>query len=320
MNHSTPILSKAPPPPVKARFSTGRLLLHLLVLLPIPLIGWLMITHMKPYSLDKVRRSEMILIGHALYDRGQGNEALAIWLPILEEENNAQLQVLAGHILLKGMKVPKRPDLAVHWYRKAANQGEMHAMYHLGVQLIKGEGVEKDLHGGLEWIRKSAEKGMPNAMLEYALLHYTGAGFVTQDDKTAFYWASKLAERNHPLGTSVLGMLYLQGRGTPPNTPKAISLFERAADAGSLEAMGNLGALYYNGAAGVPTDPRRAFRHFKRAAAKKHPQSLYMAGFMLINGQGVAPDSKRGVELLKKAAALGSEKAAGLLEELGASR
>ena len=50
---------------------------------------------------------------------------------------------------------------AVHWYRKAAEQGDAHAQTLLGSAYEEGEGITKDATKAVHWYRKAAEQAMP---------------------------------------------------------------------------------------------------------------------------------------------------------------
>ncbi len=48
---------------------------------------------------------------------------------------------------------------AVHWYSKAAKQGDADAQYNLGIMYARGEGVALDNKRALFWFKKSAAQG-----------------------------------------------------------------------------------------------------------------------------------------------------------------
>ena len=60
--------------------------------------------------------------------------------------------------------------------------------------------------------------------------------------------------------------MYLYGDGVDQNYEKAFELFKRAAEAGNVESMHNLGAMYDNGD-GVPQDKAKALEWFAKAEA-----------------------------------------------------
>ncbi|MBF0588277.1 MAG: sel1 repeat family protein [Magnetococcales bacterium] len=310
------------PPPSESKHSSEaggsrliRLMLHLALLLPVPLLTWFILAQMQPFSMEAFRLGGKRIIAQQFYTMGEGRKALSIWLP-MAKAGDAESQVMAGHILLKGMKVPRLPKQAVELYRRAALQDNMHGQFNYGAQLLKGLHVPRDIKAGLTLIRRAAEKGHISAQQELALLHYLPNDMVPKHDAVAFHWATKLAAKKHRRGTLLLGMLYLEGRGVEINIPKGLSLLNKASEAGSMEATLILAQFHFNGAEGRPPNKKKAFHYFEKAAQKNHLQSLYMTGAMLVSGQGVATNLERGTELLKRAIAGGSKEARKVLDHV----
>jgi TPR repeat protein len=57
--------------------------------------------------------------------------------------------------------VTKQAEVAVFWYRAAANQGYVPAMLALAEALRTGTGVVRDQAEALEWQTKAAEASKP---------------------------------------------------------------------------------------------------------------------------------------------------------------
>ena len=54
-----------------------------------------------------------------------------------------------------GKGVPQDDKQAAHWYRKAAEQGELNSQYNLGVMYANGEGVPEDMTKAKYWLNKA---------------------------------------------------------------------------------------------------------------------------------------------------------------------
>ena len=78
-------------------------------------------------------------------------------------------------------------------------------------------------------------------------------------------------------------------------------------ETGDLIASRLLGTLYYSGK-GVEEDKRAAFEYFL-IASEVDAEAAYMAGFMLLRGDGVSADIYEGTELMSQAAEMGSSHA-----------
>ena len=53
---------------------------------------------------------------------------------------------------------------AMHWYRKAAEQGNAIAQFNLGVMYSNGEGVKRDQTEAAKWYRLAAAQGNVSAL------------------------------------------------------------------------------------------------------------------------------------------------------------
>jgi TPR repeat protein len=63
---------------------------------------------------------------------------------------------------------------AFYWYQKAAEGGNVKAMYGLALHYYNGEGMEKDLGKAFHWYQKAAEGDNVNSMYNLAFCYYNG--------------------------------------------------------------------------------------------------------------------------------------------------
>ena len=96
-----------------------------------------------------------------------------------------------------GHGVPKDNAEALKWYRKAVNQGDAQAQYHLGGMYLNGEGVPQNYAEAVHWFRKAADLGNVDAQ----------------------YW---------------LGYFYFQGRIVPENPTESAKWYRKALNRGWL--------------------------------------------------------------------------------------
>src|SRR5271166_4599743 len=80
---------------------------------------------------------------------------------------------------------------------------------------------------------------------------------------------------------------------------------EKAAAAGSAEAMYMLGELYYEGE-GLPQDSQKAAEWYEKAAAGGSVAAMNDLGVMYQEGHGLAQDYQRARDWYERAAAAGS--------------
>jgi TPR repeat protein len=105
-----------------------------------------------------------------------------------------------------GNGVEKDAVQAVHWYRKAAEQGGAYAQYNLGNKYRWGEGVEKDAVQAVYWYRKAAEQGDAEAQCTLGVMYDTGEG-VQQNSQEAARWWRMAADQGDAKAHFCLGQL-----------------------------------------------------------------------------------------------------------------
>jgi uncharacterized protein len=98
---------------------------------------------------------------------------------------------------------------------------------------------------------------------------------------------------------------------------EALQWFNRAADAGNVQAMLSLGGLYLVGSDAAPQNDQDAARWFQKAAGLKNPSAMYNLAGLYEEGRGVARDAGKARQLYQEAAALGNALAQRRLAELG---
>ncbi len=111
-----------------------------------------------------------------------------------------------------GRGVTQDYKLAVHWYRKAAEQGLALGQYNLGIMYDNGRGVPRSDEIATQWFRKAAEQGLMHAQNDLGVRYFIGRG-VPQDDKLAAQWFRASAEQGMELSRNNLRLMQLLGRG-----------------------------------------------------------------------------------------------------------
>jgi TPR repeat protein len=106
----------------------------------------------------------------SLYQYGHGvtkDEAMALQIHIqVAEQGFAPAQESLGTLYRIGRGgLPKNPNLAMNWYKKAAESGFSQAMCGVGALFYYGEGVRKNKKVAEMWFRKAAELNNTDALL-----------------------------------------------------------------------------------------------------------------------------------------------------------
>lgn len=98
--------------------------------------------------------------------------------------------------------------------------------------------------------------------------------------------------------------MYLQGKGVPKDTEKALKYFTQAADQGWVDGQLQLGNMYYSGI-GVKRDFKLANKYFNLASQSGHVLAFYNLGQMHASGVGMMRSCPTAVELFKNVAERG---------------
>lgn len=186
------------------------------------------------------------------------------------EAGDADSQYAVGRMLTTGEGVTKDLNKAIHWYQKAAQQGNTKAMVQLGrayqhkgiridrskVDEMAGdefEGVEEDVKKAAEWYQKAADLGDANAQYVLGLAfdklsNNNWLWFVIKHDSAkALEWYQKSANQGNTNAMMNLGSLIGSGEGAPKDEAKAWEWHLKAAAYGDSYAQILLGLMYESG-------------------------------------------------------------------------
>ncbi|AXD28665.1 sel1 repeat family protein [Salmonella enterica] len=76
----------------------------------------------------------------------------------------------------EGSGVAQNYDKAAYWYKKAAAQDSVDALFNLGLFYEKGWGVIKNLQLAREYYKKAVTKGSVDAQVNLGFLYMKGLG------------------------------------------------------------------------------------------------------------------------------------------------
>lgn len=186
--------------------------------------------------------------GVCLLEKKEYGEAYDVMVSAAEKGLAAAQSVL-GYMYDVGIGVTQDYVQAEHWYRMAANQGDVDAMVHLGTMYYSGVeeyGIRKDFNKAFHYYSRAANFGNDaEAQLYLAYMYLRGEG-TEQDLEKAFEWTEKSAKRGFAQAQNELGRAYEQMK---QDYNKAIEWYQKAAAQGYQEAQQNLNRLYENGGA-----------------------------------------------------------------------
>lgn len=191
---------------------------------------------------------------------------------------------------------------AVELAKPLAEQGNADALYLMGFAHESGKGADASREKALEFYQKAAVIGQKDATyrMSFILLASEDENERTQGREAL----EKTAVEDPAVSGRILGEAWLKGRlSTEPDYDKALSWWNRAADAGDLPSL-LLTARLYEGQFGFADkkDVPKAMNTYRKAAGLGDAGAMVALGSRLLNGPEAQRNEKEGREWLKKAA------------------
>lgn len=193
-----------------------------------------------------------------------------------------------GHLLLRGLGVPKDMAEAVRLLTQAADKGDALAQNTLGGLYFRGNGVAKDTGRALELFERAAGQNQANALNNLGQLYFAGTG-VDKDEARALTYLRRAADQGIPAAWETIGIAYWRGRGVATDHQAAVPWLKKAAERGQMAAQNLYGAALWAGD-GVEINRSEALRWFEKSAAQGDPASAFNLAQAKEAGVGTAKD------------------------------
>ena len=140
--------------------------------------------------------------------------------------------------------------------KAASQQNDAAAFFILGSMQLTGQGMPKDAKSAAINFEKSANLGYRHGQYMIALLYDRGEGVIENKQK-ALNWALLAAAQGDREATYASAVWLERGYSGKSEPFLAVSLYEKAAEQGHVNAMKSLISIY-GGDAGVPKNKERA--------------------------------------------------------------
>ncbi len=195
----------------------------------------------------------------------------------------------------------------------AADHRDAETQFQQARASLYGKGTSKNVKKAFELTKLAAEQGHPEATGALGYFYSQGVA-VEKDERLAFEWFRKGAEKGSAKACLNLGKLLVEGKaGTEVPAEQlreqGLRWITKAADQRLVEAAYTIGRYHYYGEHGLAQDHASAARYFKIAADQNDPESLNFFGMMSELGLGVPQDSAVAEDHFRKAALQGHVKA-----------
>lgn len=206
-----------------------------------------------------------------------------------------------GDLYQRGIGVDKNEELAYQTFLAGAVREESKSMYFLAYCFLEGCFVSIDKKEAFKWFEKSAKAGHLKSYLDMGLMYLAGEGVEQSNDKA--YTCFKEAAKVDIDALNMLGSCYLNGIGTGINHKMASECFQKASEAGQLNAKFNLASMCLHGLVEGKT-VTNAIELFTESANQGCVDSKLLLGAKLCDGiEGFLPqDMARGMKYLEEAA------------------
>jgi len=227
--------------------------------------------------------------GEAWYAWGLGTGSQARAVAYLEEaarRNHPEAHFELGLFYEEGGQGPGGRDRATRHYRAAAELGHLEATYRLAELVRWGIGPARDPGAAHRWYLRGALGGFRPAMDWLVRAYEFGEG-VEEDLEKAVYWTVK-AQALPPGRLRVSHFAKTRAEAPRPAAPETAGE-ARPAPAGAVlegEASFRLGMGFLGGAREHPRDPIAARIWLLRAAEAGHVEAMAELGDLLAQGVG----------------------------------
>lgn len=195
---------------------------------------------------------------------------------------------------------------------KKAKAGNTEAQMFVAEMYFKGQGVMPSYIEALKWLEAAADKNK-FASAQIAKMYREGIG-VKKDLNKAFEIAVEYANKGNEIQMFELAGYYLNGIGVEANLDEALSWYEKAYNAGYLDAAYYLGYLYQTN--NKIKDVNKIIYWYNLAAEANNPLACYNLGYIYYDGTMVIKNNEKALEYLKKALSLGLRDAEALIDKI----
>ena len=241
---------------------------------------------------------------------------------MLSDRDDMQARMILGMLYADGTGCEQDVDTALTLLASSATHGNAEAYCHMGDIYIAGKLVEPNADKALECYKGAADLGMTNAYERMGDIFRLGE-LVQRDVAKAIELYDIGAKEGHSgarekseLLKAKREELYTVGEGLKASTPdQSFRAFAISASMGYIPSYKQIARAYLEGR-GIKKDRVQAYLWFEKAVESKDEEALYEYGLCFSRGIGTAFDFKKAIEVLSKAARLGSSEAKEEIERL----
>ncbi|KAK8837523.1 choline dehydrogenase 6 [Tritrichomonas musculus] len=220
-----------------------------------------------------------------------------------------------GSMYEQGKVFEKNSQLAMKYYKQAADLRNSKAQNKIGLLLQKNAGTNKsELIEGAHYLRLSAEQGNIQGMANYGIALLYGRG-VEKNIQKAEDYLKKSADLGCSYAQVNYGYTLLDNNPTISGANEGLSYIKQAMNQNSPDAYYKYGVLLQNGQF-VEQDDKLAMENFKIAADMGFDDAIIEYAEGNLDGKGVPKNDKVALEYYEKAYEKGNEEVKDIIETL----
>lgn len=137
------------------------------------------------------------------------------------EQGDPMAQSVIGDLYRNGAEgLAQNYEQALTWYRRAADQGYLPAVFYLGYMQLKGLGITKDAAKGLELMLQAARGGLNSSLYALGTIYEEGVD-VPKNLESAFHWYREAARGGGLMSQLKVAFLYEKGEGVSASLHQA---------------------------------------------------------------------------------------------------
>ncbi|MDA7426919.1 hypothetical protein PGB28_00505 [Primorskyibacter aestuariivivens] len=234
------------------------------------------------------------------------------------ENDHIAAQFRMSELLSQGRITPARPEEAISWLSKSANAGYPEAQFYMAQAIESGAVTPKSgdaTEVALNWFRRAADGGFARAQRVMGGKYLKGDAGLEPNIDEAMRFFRLAAAQGEPGAQFNLGVLLASGTQVQQNLPEAVSFFQAASERGMADASYRAGFLLETGGPGLPVNINRAFEFYVRADQQGSEDARLRLGELAaanVMGDRIAPHDT--VPWVLHAAGQGHEEALSWLE------
>ena len=250
-----------------------------------------------------------IMYAFGLFCESDTKDALS-WLSRAADAGNVSAVYQLGYCYYNGWLVNKSIDMALRLIEKAAKIGHPEAMCDLGIFYLNGLGkLRFSYKNALIWFRNAASYGIARARFWIAMRYLRGDG-VVENSRTAFKTFREGANMGDPLCLYWLGRCYYAGWGTIRDLDRAIEKYEAGVKLGEYNSIAELSKIYFD-EDDEYFDEKRAIEILTDGAKGGNLDLQFNLASRYYEGRGLQKDLKMALYWFNKASESGSPHALG---------